>query len=66
MAAYAKAKLDLSEKATREQWETNARPLAIDKIYYQDFCSLSRSAQKEKVTEQKIDFEQLTWRKRSR
>jgi NitT/TauT family transport system substrate-binding protein len=26
VAAYAKAKLDLSEKATREQWETNTRP----------------------------------------
>jgi NitT/TauT family transport system substrate-binding protein len=61
VAAYAKAKLDLSEKATREQWETNTRPLALDKIYYDDFCSLSRWAQKEKATEQAIDFKQLTW-----
>jgi ABC-type nitrate/sulfonate/bicarbonate transport system substrate-binding protein len=61
VAAYAKAKLDLSEKATREQWDTNTRPLAIDKVYYDDFCSLSRWAQKEKMTEQKIDFSQLTW-----
>jgi ABC-type nitrate/sulfonate/bicarbonate transport system substrate-binding protein len=61
VAAYAKAKLDLSEKATREQWDTNTRPLAIDKIYYQDFCSLSRWAQKEKATERPIDFKQLTW-----
>jgi NitT/TauT family transport system substrate-binding protein len=61
VAAYAKAKLDLSEKATREQWDTNTRPLALDKVYYDDFCSLSRWAQKEKATEQPIDFKQLTW-----
>src|SRR6201993_3876299 len=56
VAAYAKAKFDLSEKATREQWDTNIRPLALDKVYYDDFCSLSRWAQAEKMTEQKIDF----------
>jgi NitT/TauT family transport system substrate-binding protein len=61
VAAYAKAKFDLSEKATREQWDTNMRPLAIDQVYYDDFCSLSRWAQKEKMTEQAIDFGQLTW-----
>ena len=61
VAAYAKSKLDLSEKATREQWDTNIRPLALDKIYYDDFCSLSRWAQAEKITERKIDFQQLTW-----
>jgi ABC-type nitrate/sulfonate/bicarbonate transport system substrate-binding protein len=61
VAAYAKAKLDLSEKATREQWDTNTRPIALDKVYYDDFCSLSRWAQAEKMTEQKIDFHQLTW-----
>src|SRR6516164_4238870 len=61
VAAYAKSKLDLSEKATREQWDTNIRPLALDKIYYDDFCSLSRWAQPEKMTERKIDFQQLTW-----
>jgi hypothetical protein len=61
VAAYAKAKLDLSEKATREQWDTNTRPLAIDKVYYDDFCSLSRWAQAEKMTEQNIDFKQLIW-----
>jgi NitT/TauT family transport system substrate-binding protein len=61
VAAYAKAKLDLSEKATREQWETNMRPLAIDKVYYDDFCSLSRWALGEKLTEEKVDFNKLTW-----
>jgi len=61
VAAYAKAKLDLSETATREQWDTNTRPLALDKVYYDDFCSLSRWAQAEKMTEQRIDFQQLTW-----
>jgi NitT/TauT family transport system substrate-binding protein len=61
VAAYAKAKFDLSEKATREQWDTNIRPLALDKVYYDDFCSLSRWAQGEKATDQKIDFGRLTW-----
>jgi ABC-type nitrate/sulfonate/bicarbonate transport system substrate-binding protein len=61
VAAYAKSKLDLSEKATREQWETNTRPLAIDKVYYDDFCSLSSWARAEKLTEEKIDFNNLTW-----
>lgn len=61
VAAYAKAKLELSEKATRDQWETNTRPLAIDKVYYDDFCSLSHWAQGEKLTEEKIDFNRLTW-----
>jgi NitT/TauT family transport system substrate-binding protein len=61
VAAYAKAKYDLSEKATRDQWDTMSRPIAIDKVYYEDFCSLSRWAQREKLTEQKIDFGKLTW-----
>jgi NitT/TauT family transport system substrate-binding protein len=61
VAAYAKANLDLSEKATRDQWDTNTRPLALDKTYHEDFCSLSRWAQNEKLTEQKIDFSKLTW-----
>jgi NitT/TauT family transport system substrate-binding protein len=61
VAAYAKSSLDLSEKATREQWDTNIRPLALDKIYYQDFCSLSQWAQKDKATDQPIDFSKLTW-----
>src|SRR4051812_16819051 len=34
VAAYSKAKLDLSEKATRDQWEIMERPIAIDKVYY--------------------------------
>jgi NitT/TauT family transport system substrate-binding protein len=61
VAAYAKAKLDLSEKATREQWDTNIRPIALDHIYYDDFCSLSRWARTEKMTDQNVDFKQLTW-----
>jgi ABC-type nitrate/sulfonate/bicarbonate transport system substrate-binding protein len=61
VAAYANAKLGLSEKATREQWETNTRPMAIDKVYYDDFCSLSRWAQGEKATDGKLDFMALTW-----
>jgi NitT/TauT family transport system substrate-binding protein len=62
VAAYAEAKLGLSENATRDQWETNIRPIALDKIYYDDFCSLSRWAQSVKATDGKIDFNNLTWR----
>jgi NitT/TauT family transport system substrate-binding protein len=61
VAAYAKAKLGLSEKATRDQWDTNMRPMAIDKVYYDDFCSLSRWAQGVKATDGKLDFKALTW-----
>ena len=61
VAAYAKAKLGLSEKATRDQWDTNMRPMAIDKVYYDDFCSLSRWAQGVKATDGKLDFKTLTW-----
>jgi ABC-type nitrate/sulfonate/bicarbonate transport system substrate-binding protein len=61
VAAYAKSKLGLSEKATRDQWETNIRPLTIDKIYYDDFCSLSRWAQGVKAIDSKIDYKTLTW-----
>jgi NitT/TauT family transport system substrate-binding protein len=62
VAAYAKAKLDLSEKATREQWVTNTRPLALDEVFFQDFCSLSKWAMKDKVTGQPLDFSKFTWR----
>jgi NitT/TauT family transport system substrate-binding protein len=62
VAVYAEAKLGLSENATRDQWETNIRPIALDKIYYDDFCSLSRWAQSVKATDGKIDFNNLTWR----
>jgi NitT/TauT family transport system substrate-binding protein len=61
VAAYAQAKLGLSEKATRDQWDTNSRPMAIDKVYYDDFCSLSRWAQGEKATDGQLDFKTLTW-----
>lgn len=60
-AAHAAAKLSLSEKATKDQWDTNIRPIAIDKVYYDDFCSLSRWAQSEKASEGTIDFNKLTW-----
>jgi ABC-type nitrate/sulfonate/bicarbonate transport system substrate-binding protein len=61
VAAYAEAKLGLSEKATRDQWDTNIRPIALDKVYYDDFCSLSRWAQSVKATDGKIDFNKLVW-----
>src|SRR4030081_3126766 len=61
VAAYAKDKLSLSEKATKEQWETNLRPLAIDKTYYDDFCSLSHWGQKDDNIPAPIDFKALTW-----
>lgn len=61
VAAYAKDKLSLSEKATKDQWDTNNRPLAIDKVYYDDFCSLSRWGRQDGAVPEKIDFKSLTW-----
>jgi ABC-type nitrate/sulfonate/bicarbonate transport system substrate-binding protein len=61
VAAYANDKLSLSEKATKDQWDTNTRPLAIDKVYYDDFCSLSQWGRNEGTVPEKIDFKSLTW-----
>jgi len=61
VAAYAAKTYSLSEKATRDQWETNTRPIALDKVYYQDFCSLSKWARGEGLTKEPVDFSKLTW-----
>jgi len=61
VAAYAEKTYSLSEKATRDQWETNSRPIALDQVYYQDFCSLSKWAQGAGLTTQPVDFSKLTW-----
>ena len=61
VAAYAAKTYSLSEKATRDQWDTNIRPIALDKVYYDDFCSLSRWAQREGLTKEPLDFTKLTW-----
>ena len=61
VAAFAAKTYSLSEKATRDQWETNSRPIALDRIYYQDFCSLSKWAQGAGLTTQRVDFGKLTW-----
>ena len=63
VAAYAAKTYSLSEKATRDQWETNTRPIALDRVYYQDFCSLSKWAQAAGLQNQPIDFSKLTWPK---
>jgi ABC-type nitrate/sulfonate/bicarbonate transport system substrate-binding protein len=60
VAAYAKTTYSLSEAATRAQWETNVRPIALDNVYFQDFCSLSKWAQGAGITKQSIDFSKLT------
>lgn len=60
VAAYAKAKFDLSEKAVRDQYDFE-RAIALDKVYYDDFCKISRWAQSEKITTEKLDFTKLTW-----
>ena len=61
VAAYAAKTYSLSEKATRDQWDTNTRPIALDRVYYQDFCSLSKWAQGAGLTTQPVDFGKLTW-----
>jgi ABC-type nitrate/sulfonate/bicarbonate transport system substrate-binding protein len=61
VAAFAAKTYSLSEKATRDQWETNSRPIALDKVYYDDFCSLSKWARGAGLTTQPVDFTKLTW-----
>lgn len=61
VAAFAMKTYSLSEKATRDQWDTNIRPIALDKVYYQDFCSLSKWAQGAGLQTQPVDFTRLTW-----
>ena len=61
VAAFAAKTYSLSEKATRDQWDTNIRPIALDKVYYDDFCSLSKWAQGAGLTSQPLDFTKLTW-----
>jgi len=61
VAAYAAKVYSLSEKATRDQWDTNIRPIALDKVYYDDFCSLSKWARNEGLTKEPVDFTKLTW-----
>jgi len=61
VAAFAAKTYSLSEKATRDQWDTNIRPIALDKIYYDDFCSLSKWAQGAGLTKEPVDFSKLTW-----
>ena len=45
VADFAAKTFSLSRRLTRDQWETNIRPVALDKTYYDDFCSLSKWAQ---------------------
>ena len=61
VAAFAAKTYSLSEKATKDQWDTNIRPVALDKVYYDDFCSLSKWAQGAGLTTQPLDFTKLTW-----
>jgi NitT/TauT family transport system substrate-binding protein len=61
VATFAAKTYSLSEKATRDQWDTNIRPIALDKVYYDDFCSLSKWAQGAGLTSQRLDFTKLTW-----
>jgi len=61
VAAFAAKTYSLSEKATKDQWDTNIRPVALDKVYYDDFCSLSKWAQGAGLTTQPLDFSKLTW-----
>jgi NitT/TauT family transport system substrate-binding protein len=61
VADFAAKTYSLSEKATRDQWETNIRPIALDKVYYDDFCSLSKWAQGAGLQKEPLDFAKLTW-----
>jgi ABC-type nitrate/sulfonate/bicarbonate transport system substrate-binding protein len=61
VAEFAAKTYSLSEKATRDQWETNIRPIALDKVYFDDFCSLSKWAQGTGLQTGTLDFSKFTW-----
>lgn len=61
VAAYAKAKLDLSEKATRDQYDTMERPVALDDVFYKDFCSISHWGLRDKVLTEPLDLSLFIW-----
>ena len=61
VAAFAAKTYSLSEKATKDQWDTNLRPVALDTVYYDDFCSLSKWARGAGLTSEPVDFSKLTW-----
>src|SRR5438874_4239148 len=61
VAAFASKTYSLSEKATKDQWDTNLRPVALDTVYYDDFCSLSQWARGAGLTSEPVDFGKLTW-----
>jgi ABC-type nitrate/sulfonate/bicarbonate transport system substrate-binding protein len=61
VAAFAAKTYSLSEKATKDQWDTNTRPIALDKVYFDDFCSLSKWAQGAGLQTGQLDFSKLTW-----
>jgi ABC-type nitrate/sulfonate/bicarbonate transport system substrate-binding protein len=61
VAAYTKEHMSLSEKATRDQWDISDRSNAFDSAFNQDFCNLSRWAQNDQITQQKLDLTKFTW-----
>jgi ABC-type nitrate/sulfonate/bicarbonate transport system substrate-binding protein len=61
VAKLAAEKHSLSEKATREQWEINERVLGFDKVFYDDYCSLSAWMKAEGILKAPLDFTQLIW-----
>lgn len=60
VAKYAKTKFDLSENATKAQWETLERPLNIDETFYEDFCSLNKWALETGVSKEPVNFKEFT------
>ncbi len=61
VAAYTKEHMSLSEQATREQWQISNRSNAFDAVFNGDFCSLSRWAGGDHITDQKLDLAKFTW-----
>jgi ABC-type nitrate/sulfonate/bicarbonate transport system substrate-binding protein len=61
VAAYTKENFGMSEQATHEQYDYLIRPLAFDKVFFNDFCSLSAWMQKANISKEKADLSKFIW-----
>ncbi|HZP75066.1 MAG TPA: ABC transporter substrate-binding protein [Pseudolabrys sp.] len=61
VAQYAADKYKLSEKATRDEWQTNNRRLGFDDVFFRDHCQLASWARSQKRMNEQLDFSKYIW-----
>lgn len=59
--AYAKQKFGMSEADVKDQYSYLVRPLAFDKVFFSDFCSLSQWIQNSGISKGKSDLSGFIW-----